>query len=138
VADDPRRSEPDVLPAITLDVEPTDAGLRRLSAQLAAFGRDHDLPDSVGARLVSVAGDVTDLLLAAVTSPFGGRLQVDADIGISDAQLIVIAEDHRLADRYRSLRERLEAIGSRCDSFAVELAARSELQVWARFLRFGA
>jgi hypothetical protein len=127
------RDDPDVLPAITLDVEPTAAGLREMSAQLAAFARDHGLSGAIGARLASVAGDVTHLVLGALTEPFAGRLQADADIGPADAQIIVIAADQRLPGVYGSLRPRFDAIAARCDDFAAELAANSELQVWARF-----
>jgi hypothetical protein len=127
------RSESDVLPAITLDVDPTDGGLELLIARLTEFARDHELPDSVGPRLVSVASDVADVLTGALAAPALGRLRADADIGVDDAQLVVIVEDHRLPGEFATLRPRLDHIASRCDGFAAELATNAELQVWACF-----
>jgi hypothetical protein len=128
-----RRSESDVLPAITLEVEPTDSGLRLMAAELTAFAKDHELPGAVGARMVSVAGDVAGALLAALEAPAVGRLQADADIGVEDAQLVLIASDHRLPDVHASLRPVLDRLGAQCDGFAAELAPNGDLQVWARF-----
>jgi hypothetical protein len=122
-----------VLPAITLDVEPTDAGRRHLSAKLTAFAQDHDLRDTVAARMVSVANDVADVLAGALDAPPVARMQADADIGLDDAQLVLIAEDRRLADVYASLRPRLDRIASQCDAFAAQLSPNAEVQVWACF-----
>jgi hypothetical protein len=133
VANRVTRSDSEVLPAITLDVDPTGGGLEVLTARLTEFARDHELPDSVGPRLVSVASDVADALTSALAAPALGRLRADADIGVDDAQLVLIAEDHRLPGVFASLRARLDGIASRCDGFAAELAPNAELQVWACF-----
>ena len=121
------------MPAVTLDVEPTDAGLELLSAQLTGFARDHDLPETVTRPMVSVASDVAEVLAGALEAPPVGRLQADADIGVEDAQLVLTAEDRRLLDVYASLRPRLDCIASRCDAFAAQLTPNTELQVWASF-----
>jgi hypothetical protein len=126
-------SESEVLPAITLDVEPTTEGLETMSAQLAAFAHDHGLPALVGSRLVSVAADVADILAGGLAEPPLRRLQADADIGLADAQLVLVAGDDRLAALYASLRSRLDRIARRCDAFVAELAPNDELQVWACF-----
>jgi hypothetical protein len=118
-----------VLPATTLEVEPTSAGLRLLTEQLTAFAHEHGLPEEVASRLATVASDVAEVVAASLD----GRLQADVDIGVADTQLVVIARDHRLAEVYGSLRPRLDRLGSRCDGFAAELSSGSELQVWARF-----
>jgi hypothetical protein len=128
-----RRTDSEVLPAITLDVEPTDAGLRAMSAQLGAFATDHDLPADVGSRLVSVASEVAGAVAGALDGPPVGRLQADADIGLADTQLVLIAADHRLTAAYPALRPLLDAIARRCDAFVAELSPSSELQVWACF-----
>jgi hypothetical protein len=122
-----------VLPAITLDVEPTDAGRQHMAAQLGGFASDHGLPADVGSRMVSVASDVADVVARALDGPPIARLRADADIGLGDTQLVLIAADHRLPGVYRSLRPRLDGIAARCDAFVAELSASSELQVWARF-----
>jgi hypothetical protein len=133
VAGQSRRIDSEVLPAITLDVEPTHAGLQAMSAQLGEFARDHDLPAQVGSRIVSVASDVAGAVAEALAGPPVGRLQADADIGLADAQLVLIAADHRLPAVYRSLRPQLDAVAARCDAFVAELSPGSELQVWACF-----
>jgi hypothetical protein len=125
------RSE--ILPAITLEVEPSAAGLRGMSEQLAAFARDHELPGSVASRMVSVAADVANVVTGALSAPPISHLLADADIGLDDAQLVLIAEDHRLPELFASLRPRLHRAAIRCDGFAAELAPHAELQVWARF-----
>jgi hypothetical protein len=122
-----------VLPAITLDVEPTDAGLQGFSEQLAAFAHNHGLPETVASRFVAVASDVTDIVAGTLDAPPVGRLQADADIGLDDVQLVLIARDHRLLDVYASLRPRLDRLASRCDAFAAQLTPNAELQVWACF-----
>jgi hypothetical protein len=122
-----------VLPAITLDVTPTALGLQLLSAKLTTFAHDHDLPEPVVTRMVAVANDVADVLVGALDAPPVGRLQADADIGLDDAQLVLIAADHRLLDVYTSLRPRLDGIAARCDAFAVQLTPNAEVQVWACF-----
>ena len=122
-----------MLPAITLDVEPTPPGLQRLSAQLTAFASEHDLPDSAARRLVGVAGEMADVLVSSLDAPPVRRLWADADIGREDAQLVLIASDQRLLDRYGTLRGRLAAIASRCDGFATHVSAGVEVQVWASF-----
>jgi hypothetical protein len=129
------RTDTGVLPAITLDVTPTPPGLRHLAAQLETFAQEHDLPADVATRLVAVASDVAEVLTAAVESPPLGRLQADADIAADDAQLVLIAGDHRLPDRYPSLRGRLERLSTRCDEYAAQLTPSAEIQVWARFRR---
>jgi hypothetical protein len=128
-----RSTHSDVLPAITLDVTPTAAGLQLLARQLTTFAYEHELPEDVATRLVSVASAAADVLAGSVGSPPVGRLQADADIGRDDAQLVVIATDHRLIDRYAGLRERLERLDERCDGFATQLTPAAEVQVWARF-----
>jgi hypothetical protein len=123
----------DVLPAITLDVEPTPPGLQHLSAQLTTFATEHDLPETVAMRLVSVASDVADVLTDSLEAPPVARLQADADIGLEDAQLVLIATDERLLDLHASLRGRLDTIAARCDAFVTQLTPSAELQVWACF-----
>jgi hypothetical protein len=132
-----RRNDSDVLPAITLDVEPTDAGLRQMSEELAEFARDYELSEPVVSKLVAVAGDVTAAVTRDVAAPPLARLTVDADIGPSDTQLVVIAADPRLPAAYASLRPSLDRAKAQCDGFAAELGRDAELQVWARF-RLGA
>jgi hypothetical protein len=61
----------------------------------------------------------------------GGR------IGLDDAQLVLIAADHRLVDVYASMRPRLDSVGPRCDAFATQLTTSGELQVWACFRLVG-
>jgi len=122
-----------VLPAITLDVEPTDAGARLMAAELAAFAEDHELPPPVAAGMVAVASEVAAAVVAALAAPPVGRLQADADIGLDDAQLVVIAADDRLRDAYASMKPGFDELAARCDAFAAELAPTGELQVWARF-----
>lgn len=122
-----------MLPAITLDVEPTDAGARLMAAELAAFAEDHELPPPVASRMVSVASAVAAGVVATLAAPPLGRLQADADIGLDDAQLVVIAGDDRLRDVYPALKPVLDGLAARCDAFAAELAPTGELQVWARF-----
>lgn len=132
-----RHAQSEVLPAITLDVEPTDAGLELLSARLTTFARDHELPDTVASRLVSVASDVADVMTGSLDAPPVARLQADADIGLHDAQLVLIAADHRLVDIYASMRARLDSVAPRCDAFATQLTTSAELQVWACFRLLG-
>ena len=133
MSNQPRRSESEVLPAITLDVEPTSEGLRLMSEQLELFLRDHDVPAPVGARLVSVANDVAFAVASALERPPVGRLQADADIGLDDTQLVLIAGDHRLPDVYAALRPHLDDAARQCDDFTAALAPNAELHVWARF-----
>jgi hypothetical protein len=120
---------PEVLPAITLDVEPTPPGLEAMVARLTAFGREHDLPGGAATRLVGVAIDVAGVL---TTSPVEG-LQAEADIGDDNAQLVLIAAHPDLPERYAALRERLDAVAARCDAFAAQLMPNAGLQVWACF-----
>jgi hypothetical protein len=122
-----------VLPAITLDVEPTARGLELLGEKLTAFARDHDLPETVVSRMASVASDIADVLAGALAAPPVAHLQADADIGLDDAQVVLIAEDHRLVDVHASLRRRLDGIAARCDAFAAQFTSNAELQVWACF-----
>ena len=122
-----------MLPAITLDVEPTDAGTQLMAAELAAFAEDHELPPPVASRMVAVASGVAAAVVAALAAPPLARLQADADIGLDDAQLVVIAGDDRLRDVYPSLKAGFDVLAARCDAFAAELAPTGELQVWARF-----
>ena len=122
-----------MLPAVTLDVEPTDAGLQLLSARLTSFAHDHKLPETVVSGIVSVASEVGDVIAHSLDAPPVARLQADADVGLDDAQLVLLAADHRLPEVYASLRPRLERIASRCDAFATQLTPAAELQVWARF-----
>jgi hypothetical protein len=133
VSDRAPGSESDLLPAITLDVDPTDAGLQQMTAQLTAFARDHALPDPVGSRLVSVASDVADVVTSVLGAPPLARLRAEADIGDADAQLVVSAGDERLVAAYGSLRALLDRIAPRCDRFMTELAPNAELLVWACF-----
>jgi hypothetical protein len=133
VAKRSRRSDSDVLPAITLEVGLDASGLSQMSTQLEEFADHNDLGEPVAERLVSVARDVVEAVLRAVPAPAGGSLTADADIGWDDAQLVVIAADPRLPDVYASLRPTLDRAAARCDEFAEELGRDARLQVWGRF-----
>jgi hypothetical protein len=130
-----RHSRSDVLPVITLEVEPADgADLQWLLGELTAFAHEHELAEAEASRFISVASDVVEVVADALDAPPVGRLQADADIGRDDVQLVLIATDHRLSHVHTSMR-RLEGIASRCDDFATQLTRASELQVWASFRR---
>jgi hypothetical protein len=129
-----RHTRSDVLPVITLEVESTDdADLQWLLEELTAFAHEHELPAAEASRFVSVASEVVEVVAAALDVPPVRRLQADADIGRDDAQLVLIATDHRLSELYAAMRPRLDDIAARCDDFAAQLCRASELQVWASF-----
>jgi hypothetical protein len=128
-----RPSDPEVLPAITVEVEPTERGVAAMESELDAFAREHHLSAPVRERLVMAAGEVAAILVRACDGPPVRRLQADADIGVTDAQFVMIAADDRLPAVYAALRPRLAGPAVRCDGFSHELTPSPELHVWGCF-----
>jgi triacylglycerol esterase/lipase EstA (alpha/beta hydrolase family) len=120
------------VPLLTFSVEATAAGATLAFRRLADFATVHDIAPAVRERATAVAADVVNALAAALSGT--ARLQIDADIGERDLQLVVAhgADDAGLA--LMGVRGRLERIGSCCDGFAAERPGAPGIEVWCRFI----
>jgi hypothetical protein len=128
----PNRMKESSVPLLTFSVEATASGATLTFGRLADFATDHGVGPAVRERARAVAADIVNALAGAFSGT--ARLQIEADIGEHDLQLVVAHEgdDARLA--LIGLRRRLEPIGSRCDEFAAERAGAAGIEVWCRFI----
>jgi hypothetical protein len=125
-------TEQSSVPLVTFSVEATAAGATLAFGRLADFASDHEVAPAVRERATAVAADVVNALAGAFSGP--ARLQIEADIGEQDLQLVIAhaGEDARLA--FTAAHARLERIGSRCDEFAAEHSGDAGIEVWCRFI----
>jgi hypothetical protein len=120
------------LPLLTFDVDATPAGAERASGRLAGFATEHGVARGVRERLTAVAADVVGGLAGG--SSRRARLQIEADIGDQDLQVVVSGSaDAEGCVVFAALCDRLEPIGDRCDGFATEPAGAAGFEVWCRF-----
>lgn len=120
------------VPLLTFSVEATAAGATLAFGRLADFATHHEIAPAVRERATAVAADVVNALAGALNGD--ARLQIDADIGEQDLQLVVAHGDDDARRALTGVRGRLERIGSRCDGFAAERPGAAGIEVWCRFV----
>ena len=121
----------ELVPAFSVDLEPTEAGANRGAHELTAFAAEHGVADRVRERLAGVTADAMNQLAALRRT--SEPITVEADIDQGNVQ-VVFSRDLESREAVAAARSALSSVARLGDEFSIQRAGDgATIEVWICF-----